>query len=159
MTPEIQKLIKLCRMLSSDHDHEALAAARRIHSLIVTEDLDWAQLLANGASMALTQEQIAKVYGAGIARGEGIGYQRGVLDAKAGTAKGPTIDLEDDAVWAERVLSKAAGNSQLSEWERDEFSPDMLARVRKWGRGARISQKQWNIIRSVEGKLKRLGQL
>jgi hypothetical protein len=83
VTAEIDQLAKLLGMLGSAFDGEVLVAARKAHALVINNDWTWPQLLANGSASALTEEQINRVYAAGLQKGEIVGYQRGMADAQA----------------------------------------------------------------------------
>jgi hypothetical protein len=158
MTPEVSKLIKTLRMLSAENDNVVLVAARKAHAQVVAQDWDWGQLLANGSSTSLTEEQLARVFAAGIRKGEQLGYERGVADATSGATKGPSIQLGDDTDWARKIVEIASANPTLSDPER-HFTGDMLSKIHRWGKTAYISQKQWDWIRRIETKLRRHGQL
>jgi uncharacterized protein YjbI with pentapeptide repeats len=91
MSWAVDQLVKLLGMLGSDFDGEVFVAARKAHALLIANDWTWPQLLANGSGANLTEQQIQKVYAAGMQKGEIIGYQCGMADAQAsGTpVKGP----------------------------------------------------------------------
>jgi hypothetical protein len=97
-------------MFSSEFDNEVLVAARAVHAKMIANDWTWEALLANGSRASLTEQQIQKVYAAGMQRGEIVGYQRGMADAQAmGTPppKGPSIEIADDLDWLTHVLDAA----------------------------------------------------
>ena len=102
--------------------------------------------LLERVGIALTEEQINKVYAAGLQRGEIVGYQRGMADAQAmGTppAKGASIEVADDLAWLTRILDaaeQAEANSHLDQFETD-FSTIMRAKVARFGRGTFVSQR------------------
>jgi hypothetical protein len=136
----VAQLVNLCKMFSSDFDGEVTAAARRAHALVVAQDWSWEQLLADGSASTLTEEQLQRVYSAGLQRGEAIGYQRGIADAAVLAPQGPNprTELGDDVGWAERVLdaaAKAETDGQLTTFETD-FSISRREAIRRFGRNA-----------------------
>ena len=159
MTPEIGKLIKTLRMLSADNDHLCLVAARKVHAQIVTNDWDWEQLLANGSSTTLTEEQLARVFAAGIAKGEQLGYERGI-------ARCPVWCREGSQRRARRrrrpdPADRRSGRKQLRPCPTASATSPATCwpGSRKWGRSTYVSQRQWDIAPETETKLQHLGQL
>ena len=71
------KLAKLLRLAcSTGPDGEKLAAIGRISALAAAHDLDWDRVLANGSAPDLTEEQLQRVFDAGVARGIEIERQQ-----------------------------------------------------------------------------------
>jgi hypothetical protein len=151
-------------MLGSAHDGEILAAARKAQAILVTQDWTWPQLLTNGSGgTALTQEQIAKVYAAGLQKGEALGYQRGMADSQVAMpqARAPTITIDDDIAWIGKVLEaaeQAEADDYLDVFETD-FSGSMRAKISRFGRATYVSQKQFDALRRLEQSLRRRGYL
>jgi hypothetical protein len=112
----------------------------------------------------LTEEQMNKIFTAGMQKGEILGYQRGMADAQAmGTppAKGPSIEIADDLAWLTRVLDaaeQARPNGHLDQFEAD-ISSSMRAKVTRFGRGTFISQRQFDSLKRLEKSLRRRGYL
>jgi hypothetical protein len=164
MAAEVDQLAKLLGMLGSAFDGEVLVAARKAHALVINNDWTFPQLLANGSASALTEEQINRVYAAGLQKGEIVGYQRGMADAQAmGTppAKGASITVADDLAWLERILAaaeQAEANGHLDQFETD-FSQSMHAKVARFGRGTFVSQRQFDSLKRLEKSLHRRGYL
>jgi hypothetical protein len=163
MSAEIERLAQLLGMLGSDFDGEVLVAARKAHALLITLDATWGQLLANGSDSSLTEEQMTKIYSAGLQRGEAIGYQRGMADAQvvAPQARAPTITVSDDLDWINRVLEaaeQAEPNGHLDAFETD-FAGSMRGKVSRFGRATYVSQKQFDALRRLEQSLRRRGYL
>jgi hypothetical protein len=164
MAAEVDQLAKLLGMLGSDFDGEVLVAARKAHALVINNDWTWPQLLANGGGLALTQEQIGRVYAAGLQKGEIVGYQRGMADAQvlgAPPAKGASIEVADDLAWLERILAaaeQAGSKGHLDQFETD-FSQSMRAKVSRFGRGTFVSQRQFDSLKRLEKSLHRRGHL
>jgi hypothetical protein len=52
-----EKLVKILRMFSSDHDGEVASAARRAHELIKTRALDWDDLIIKKVESSSYQRQ------------------------------------------------------------------------------------------------------
>jgi hypothetical protein len=155
----IAQLIKVLGMLGSSFDHEALVAARKAYTLLVANDWTWEQLLANGSASTLTQAQLQKVYSAGLQRGEAVGYQRGMTDAAVLAPQGPSpkTELGDAIAWAERVLdaaSKAEADGQLTDFE-VEFSTSRREAIKRFGRRAYVSQRQFDAMKRLEQSLRR----
>jgi hypothetical protein len=164
MTAEVDQLAKRLGMLGSDFDGEVLVAARKAHALVINNDWTWPALLANGAAASLTEEQVNRVYAAGLQRGEVLGYQKGMADAQAlGTpqAKGASIEVADDLAWLERILAaaeQAGANGHLDQFETD-FSQSMRAKVARFGRGTFVSQRQFDSLKRLEKSLHRRSYL
>jgi hypothetical protein len=163
MTPELERMAQLLGMLGSDFDGEVLVAARKAHTMLISQDWTWQQLLANGSSSVLTEEQIQKIYSAGMQRGEVLGYQRGQADAAATAPQGPNprAEIGDDLSWAEAVLeaaAKAAADGLLTDNE-DNFTSDRRAAIRRYGRAAYLSQRQFDWLKQIERSLRRRGYL
>jgi hypothetical protein len=161
--PAVAQLAKLLGMLGSSFDGEVLVAARKAHALVIANDWTWPQLLANGSSSALTEEQMNKIYAAGIQRGEALGYQRGMADAQAiaPQPKGASITVDDDVGWISKVLeaaAKAEADQKLDTFEID-FSASMRAKVTRFGRSTYVSQKQFDSLKRLEKSLRRRGYL
>ena len=159
----IVQLIKVLGMLGSSFDHEALVAARKAHALLVANDWTWEQLLANGLASSLTQEQLQKVYLAGLQRGEAVGYQHAMADAAVLAPQGasPKTELGEDIDWAERVLdaaAKAEAEGQLTDFE-VEFSTSRREGIKRFGRSAYVSQRQFDAMKRLEQSLRRRGYL
>jgi hypothetical protein len=51
------RLVKILRMFSSNHDGEVAAAARRAHELLKDRALDWDDLIIKGAAQTSRQEE------------------------------------------------------------------------------------------------------
>jgi hypothetical protein len=150
----LDQMVKLLNMFGSNYDGEVLNAARMVHAKLVANDWTWEQLFANG-NANLTEEQLARVYGAGLRKGEALGYARGLADAQSGAAKPPSAPLDDDIDWARRVLETADQHQAcLSTWEVD-FVDDFLVKIKKWGRQAYISQKQFVVVQRIENVLEK----
>jgi hypothetical protein len=164
MAAPVDQLVKLLGMLGSDFDGEVLVAAHKAHALLIANDWTWPQLLANGSASSLTEEQMNKIFTAGVQKGEILGYQRGMADAQAmGTppAKGPSIEIADDLAWLTRVLEaaeQARPNGHLDQFEAD-ISSSMCAKVARFGRGTFISQRQFDSLKRLEKSLRRRGYL
>jgi hypothetical protein len=130
MAPELlPKLLSLA--CGGGPDGEVLAAIGKIKAIMISQDLSWEHLLANGSATSFSQEQLQKVYAAGLERGEQLGHQRGLADGQAttGTPRAPSIQMNDDVAWATKVLeaaAQAAADRQLDEFEFD-FSQSMRA--------------------------------
>jgi len=143
-------------------DGEVLAAVHKIQSLMVSNDWQWEQLLANGSATAFSQEQLQKVYTAGIERGEALGYQRGLADGQMTSGpRPPSIQMNDDVAWATKVLEAAAQaetDEQLDEFETD-FSQSMRAKLTRFDRATYVSQKQFDALKRLEKSLSRRGYL
>jgi hypothetical protein len=160
----VDQLVKLLNMFSSEFDNEVLVAARAVHAKMIANDWTWEALLANGSRASLTEQQIQKVYAAGMQRGEIVGYQRGMADAQAmGTPppKGPSIEIADDLDWLTHVLDaaeQARPNGHLDQFEVD-ISSSMRAKVTRFGRGTFISQRQFDSLKRLEKSLRRRGYL
>ena len=61
MAPELaDKLGKVLAMLTSPHDGERLAAAARFTAILDAHDIHPSQVLANGSSATLNQEQASR---------------------------------------------------------------------------------------------------
>jgi hypothetical protein len=156
------KLVKLLRLLTSNHDGEVLAAAHKINGLLVAHDLDWEQLLS-GASVELTRAQMERIYKAG--------YQKGLEDAAraqppskddwapAGTARTTEVGNQFDEVCAILDAAGRAGlQGRLSDFEKS-FSISMAERLSDWGQRAFISEKQWAVLGRLRSRLEREGFL
>jgi hypothetical protein len=161
------QMIKLLGMLGSDFDGEVLNAARKAHALLVSNDWTWEQLLANGSAMSLTEEQLQKVYGAGLQKGEAIGYQRAMADAEAMGGMTPkaaasrSTEIGDDLVWLERILEaaeKAEAAGHLTDWEL-KFAADKRNSVARFGRAAYVSPRQRDSLNRLEQSLRRRGYM
>ena len=77
MAPELQaKFGKVLALLTSPHDGERLAAAARFTAILEAHDIHPSQVLANGSTPALTEEQMSKIYAEGYSRGHADGVQQ-----------------------------------------------------------------------------------
>jgi hypothetical protein len=113
----------------------------------------------------VTEEQMNKIYAAGMQRGEVVGYQRGIADAQTmgppQAKRGPSIEIADDLDWIQKVLeaaSKAETAGHLDTFEID-FSNSQRARIQRFGRGTYISQKVFDCLKRLEKSLRRRGYL
>jgi hypothetical protein len=161
---QIDQLVKLLGLLGSSFDGEVLNAARKAEALRLSLDSTWEQLLANGSTSTLTEEQMARIYAAEMQKGEALGYQRGMADAQGMAPPQQTrvsIEVADDIAWIERVLAaaeQAETDGYLDEFEVD-FSASMRAKVSRFGRATYVSQKQFDALRRLESSLRRRGYL
>jgi hypothetical protein len=159
----LDQLVKLLGMLGSDFDGEVLVAARKAHALLVSNDWTWPQLLANGSASALTEEQMTRIYAAGLQKGEALGYQRGMTDAQVMSTpvEGASITIADDLEWVTRILNaaeQARAHDHLDDFEQD-FSASMLAKVERFGKTTFVSQRQFDSLKRLEKSLHRRGYL
>jgi hypothetical protein len=111
----------------------------------------------------MSEEQLQRVYSAGLQRGEALGYQRGMADAAVLAPQGPNpkTELGDDLGWAERVLDAAAKaqiDGQLTTFETD-FSISLREAIRRFGRHAYMSPRQFDSMKRLEHSLRRRGYL
>jgi hypothetical protein len=160
-------LPKMLGMLGHENDHQVLVAARKIHSLVVTNDLDWHQLLANGSAHALTEAQMQKIYQAGLEAGESDGYARGYAEGEAAAQQPvppPKPELKfigNDISWGMNVVKaglKAVNDARLSSSEAD-FVESLQSRFDMYGRRAFFTDRQKQFLMNIEAKLQRLGYL
>jgi hypothetical protein len=163
MPTPLEQLPKLLRMLESPNDHEVVVAARKIHAAMISNGWNWDQLLANGSGLSLTEDQMHKIFAAGVRQGEVQGYQRGMADAQAmpTTPKGPSVEIADDLSWVGPVLDaseKAGPNGHLDAFETD-FSDSMRAKIQRFGKNTYLSQKQFDSLKRLEKSLRRRGYL
>ena len=162
-TPPLEQLIKLLNMLRSDYPNEVLTAVDKINAVMLSHELTFEHLLANGASAPMTEEQIARVFTEGRLCGNREGYQRAVDDLQAvpGTNHTTSTQVADDLEWLKTMLeaaSKAEADQALTAFEL-EFSTDMRGRLNRFGRATRISQKQHGVLKRLEKSLRRRGYL
>jgi hypothetical protein len=162
MSAPLEQLAKCLGLLGSAHEGEILNAARKAEALRLSLDVTWTQLLANGSSTTLTEEQMAKIYAAGLQKGEALGYQRGQADAQGMAPQSKnTIEVADDIAWIEHVLlaaGKAEAAGLLDAFEAD-FSGSMRAKIARFGRATYVSQKQFDALKRLEQSLRRRGYL
>jgi hypothetical protein len=163
MAADIDQLAKLLGMLGSNFDGEILVAAKKAHALLIANDWTWPQLLANGSASSLTEEQMARIFAAGMQKGEALGYQRGMADAQAVAPqpKGASITVADDLGWITKVLeaaSVAEADQKLDSFEID-FTASMRAKISRFGRSTYISQKMFDRLKRLEKSLRRRGYL
>jgi hypothetical protein len=164
MAAPVDQLIKLLNMFSSEYDGEVLNAARMAHAKLVAEDWSWEGLFANGSAMALSEEQVQRIYAAGVARGEAQGYQRAMADAQSlapPQARPQSIEVADDIEWISPVLDaaeKAETAGHLDAFEID-FSQSMRDKLSRFGRGTYLSQRQFDSLKRLEHSLRRRGYL
>lgn len=57
---------------------------------------------------------------------------------------------EDECMYLERILAKAAANhNKLNSWEKS-FVEDTNARYEKYGADTRMSPKQWQVLDNID---------
>ena len=138
----------------------SLAAARRIHARIVTNELGLGTAARpTGDRNRSPKKQIQKVYAPVSAKGEQLGYARGLADAAAGTVRTSRSEIGDEIDWAKRVFEAATNGKACLRDQDVDFANEMLAKFNKWGKGSFFSQPQHNYARVIETKLKRAGYL
>lgn len=154
----IDKLIKLLRMMTSSHDHEALSAARRACGLLQAEGADWGDVVGGGSAPELSQDQMRRIHEAGFK----AGYEKGVEAGRqigAGRlwqsgAEAPASkrdEVGDDFGRLRRAL-EAAESERLRPFE-EEFFASMRERVERYGKGTFVSPKQWAVIERFEERI------
>ena len=142
---------------------EVLAAVSKIRAVMISNDWRWEQLLANSQAASFSEVRLQQVYSAGLARGEQLGYQRGLADAPTVTTKpkGPSIEIQDDFDWLQQILDvaqQAEAEGLLDTFEVD-ITKDHRHKLSRFGRRTYLSQPQYNSFKRLEAKLKRLGKL
>jgi hypothetical protein len=163
MSDATKRMAMLLGMLGSDHDGEVITAARKAHALLVANDWTWPSLLG-GADANLTQDQMNKIFAAGMQKGEAVGYQKGMIDAAVVTgapAKSASITVSNDLPWIESLLAaaaKAEAKGLLNAFEID-FADSMRARIKRFGDQTYVTQKQFEVLRRLETALRRRGYL
>jgi hypothetical protein len=167
MSSPIEQMVKLLSLLSSDFDHEVLAAARKANMLLVNQDWTWPALLSAGSASALTEEQLQRVFSAGLAKGEASGYQRAMNDVEAlggmtpKAAAAKPVEIGDEIVWLTRILeaaAKAEAAGHLNSWEAD-FVASRRSAVAQYGRTTFVSPRQRDSLNRLEHSLRRRGYL
>jgi len=121
------KLIKILRMFSSNHDGEVASAARRAHDLIKARALDWDDLIIR-------------------VRNSSSGYSH---------QRQPEPDWEevvddDEATMIRRCAERSAA---LSAWE-NEFIESISGSILEWGK---LTPKQHAVLDRIVNKLKLRG--
>jgi hypothetical protein len=157
----VGQLAKLLGLLGSSFDGEVVSAARKAHALLIANDWTWQQLLTNGGASALTEEQIQRVYAAGLQKGEQLGYDRGLADGATAPPKGPSIKVGQGAGWISGILeaaAKAQAVGALDSFETD-FSNSIRTKIERFGASTFVSQRQLDSLTRLETKMKRLGHL
>jgi hypothetical protein len=162
MAPELaDKLGKVLAMLTSPHDGERLAAAARFTAILDAHDIHPSQVLANGSSATLNEEQASRIYWEGHARGCAETEQR-LRPARDWTPAGDTKAAVGDDIERLETILKAAAQSRdaglLFHWE-VSFSDDMRDRFEKYGSRIYISERQWAVLDRLETKMHRVGIL
>jgi hypothetical protein len=167
MADPLDQLAKLLAMLSSPYDNEVAIAARKICGLMVTNDWSWPQLLANGNATSLTEEQLQRVFAAGIQKGESLGYERGLVDGGVAASEGkskpkaPSVQIGNDIGWLRALLDAAVTAEtagQLDEFERS-ITNGHRDKIARFGRSTYLSQPQFDCFKRLETKLQKLGHL
>jgi hypothetical protein len=164
MSGPLNQLAKVLGLLGSHHDGEIPNAGKRAHSMLISNDWTWPQLLANGSAATLSEEQVQKIFSAGMQRGESVGYQRGLADAQALApvgAKPAHAEIQDDVDWLGKILVAAAAAEAEGHLNPDEvdFTGHMRSSLTTFGRRTYCSQRQRNWLRVLEKSLRRRGYL
>jgi hypothetical protein len=106
------RLIQLLGMIGSDHDGEALNAARLAQRLIGSLQMTWEDVLAGGNGK-ISQEDMQVLFDAGFRKGYDDGYRRGLAEGHAkprGRDPGTTF-----LSWVRGL--RDVYNDDLSDWE------------------------------------------
>jgi hypothetical protein len=121
------RLVKILRMFSSDHDGEVAAAARRAHKLLKDRSLDWDDLIISVASSANRQNRTKS-------------FEEQFEEAmKASEAN---------------LIRKCAERERcLTTWE-NEFIVSIGASILEWGK---LTPKQRAVLDRIVTKLKLAG--
>jgi hypothetical protein len=125
MDPDKKKrLTQLLGMIGSNHDGEALNAARLAQRLIGSEGLSWDEVL-NSGNGRISQEDMQTLFDAGFRKGHDDGYRRGLAE---GHAKSVPSAREPGTSFISWVRSlRDVYNDDLSNWEQG-FVESFIAR-------------------------------
>ena len=120
--------------------------------------------MANGSAMALSEEQVQKIFSAGMQRGESVGYQKAMADAQSLAPAHPkpaSIQIGEDEEWISKILAAAAeaeAAGHLDAFETD-FTNSMREKLTRFGRATFCSQRQFESLKRLEKSLRRRGYL
>jgi hypothetical protein len=123
MDPDKRKrLISLLGMIGSQHDGEALNAARLAQRLIGSEGVTWEDVLSSGNG-SISQDDMQVLFDAGFRKGFDDGYRKGLAEGHAkprGIAPGTSF-----ISWVRSL--RDIHNDDLTDWEQG-FVDNFIAR-------------------------------
>jgi hypothetical protein len=137
-----KRLIALLGMIGSNHDGEALNAARLAQRLIGALEMTWEDVLAGGDGR-IGQEDMQVLFDAGFRKGYDDGYRKGLAE---GHAKPRGLDPGTSFVSWVRGL-RDVYNDDLTNWEQG-FVDSFIARG--W---PMPTPKQRNVFERIAKKL------
>jgi hypothetical protein len=145
LAPIADKVGKLLRLLTSDHDGEVVAAARKLNRALEQAGLDMHDLadgLANGErSSGLPDEaEVRKI------------YQRGYLDGRRAEQEQQVWQLDDEPSWHEIARECQAKAHKLRGDRERQFVENM---VRRTVRGGRLTEPQEKWLRDIYARVRR----
>jgi hypothetical protein len=113
MDPDKKKrLIQLLGMIGSNHDGEALNAARLAQRLIGSLGMTWDEVLASGDGH-ISQDDMQVLFTAGYRKGHDEGYRRGLAEGHAKPrARDPGTSFMS---WVRNL--RDVYNDDLTDWE------------------------------------------
>lgn len=120
---KLQRLVKLCGMLSSDFPGERATAAKMATDLLREEKLTWAEFLLNGIKLT------------------------GPQTSPPPPSPHPTWRGSRPVVWREQARECLQYPDELSEWEK-EFLGSILRQAR-----ARPSERQAEVLTRIYDRL------
>lgn len=122
------KLVKILRMFSSDHDGEVASAARRAHKMVKDRMLDWEDLIIPIQRSDARQDRSWK-------------------------QQWHQEEAHEDDDEAGLIHKCSELNMSLSEWEQ-EFISSISESIVEWGR---LTAKQRSVLDRIVNKLKLRG--
>jgi hypothetical protein len=141
LAPIADKLGKLLRLLSSNHDGEVIAAARGIERTLKSAGLD-IHVLADGV---ITDKKFTEADAKEI-------YQRGVADGRhAAQQQQPAWHDVGDPSW-HAIACECAHSGRLRDQKEKDFVADMM----RWTvHGTEPTEKQAKWLRSIYVRVRR----
>jgi hypothetical protein len=141
LAPIAEKLRRCLRLLESDNDGEALAAARALTRTLRGAGLDihaLADSIGTVNGKTFTEQQALEI------------YQRGVVDGRQAAEREAPVTFHnvahEDPTWHDIACECARYSDQLRSDRERQFVKDM---VRRTVRGGELTEKQADWLRSI----------